>query len=328
MQSVLKLVVGTAGHSMWHSADLGNSWGRGYAEAGLYPECAVYALAPDHTDADRLFLGTNRGIHVWRFSTQMFEHLPSVLDSMPVWSLAQSPDDASVFYAGTQYPAALFRSDDACRTWQRLDVTFAQRCAFIGDPRVTQILMHSTRPGCVWAGVEIDGVHRSRDSGRSWSKVSAGLVSEDMHFLTFAGSRAEWMFATTNRGIHRSADEGQSWQLLPFESPWPYTRAVVPSPADPSTLFLCNGNGPPGSDGRLLRSSDLGLTWAEVSLPCKLNSTPWCIATHAAQPDLMVLCSNLGQIFRSLDGGNRWTKLEREFGEIKSAVLVMGEVTS
>jgi hypothetical protein len=316
------LLVGTSGHSMWFSKDMGETWGRGYAEAGLYPECAVYAIAPDQSDPDRLYLGTNRGIRVWRFSAGRFEHLPSQLDAMPVWSLAQSPHDPAVLYAGTQYPAALFKSVDFGCTWTKMNVEFAQTCPLIGDPRVTQIVFHPWKSGVVWAGVEIDGVYRSLDDGKSWEKTSAGLVSEDMHWLAFAGHKSEWMFATTNKGVHRSADGGQSWKFLPFESPWSYTRAIVPSAQNPETLFLCNGNGPPGSTGRLLRSDDLGVNWAEVSLPAKLNSTPWCIATTSDQSNVMVLCSNLGQMFISTDTGLSWKKLERELGEIKSALLI------
>ena len=56
------------------------------------------------------------------------------------------------------------------------------------------------------------------------------------------------------------------------------------------------------------------------NLPGALNSTPWTIATHAADPSLMFVCSNLGQIFRSTDGGLSWTRLAREFGEVRATI--------
>ena len=89
-------------------------------------------------------------------------------------------------------------------------------------------------------------------------------------------------------------------------------------------LFLTNGNGPPGSTGRLLRSSDYGAHWEDVNLPGPLNSTPWCVSSHRDHPELVFAVSNLGQIFRSTDGGAHWEKLSREFGEVRALAMVGG----
>jgi hypothetical protein len=56
-------------------------------------------------------------------------------------------------------------------------------------------------------------------------------------------------------------------------------------------------------------------------LPGELNSTPWCIAVHPDDPRLIFVCTNFGQLFRSEDGGETWTKLKREFGEIRALML-------
>jgi hypothetical protein len=39
---------------------------------------------------------------------------------------------------------------------------------------------------------------------------------------------------------------------------------------------------------------------------------------HPADPQLVFACTNLGQVFRSEDGGESWIRLEREFGEIRA----------
>jgi photosystem II stability/assembly factor-like uncharacterized protein len=114
-----------------------------------------------------------------------------------------------------------------------------------------------------------------------------------------------------------SRDDGDSWTHLPLDSPWQYCRGIV-ARADGKVLFLTNGNGPPGSTGRLLRSRDDGVTWEDAGLPGELNSTPWCVATNAADPMLVFAVTNLGQLFRSDNGGETWRKLQREFGEVRS----------
>ena len=93
--------------------------------------------------------------------------------------------------------------------------------------------------------------------------------------------------------------------------------AVVPS-ADGSQIFLCNGDGPPGTTGKLLGSRDGGRTWQQCTLPGTLNSTPWCVAVHPADPKLVFMCTNLGQLYRSDDGGERWQRLKHEFGEVRA----------
>ena len=144
-------------------------------------------------------------------------------------------------------------------------------------------------------------------------------MSDDIHGLAVVyGPHGRTLFATTNKGFCASRDDGATWTTRPLDSQWQYTRTVLPRADGGGTLFLTNGDGPPGSTGRLWRSPDFGETWHDAGLPGRLNSTPWCLATNPADPSLVFLCSNLGQIFRSQDGGGTWTKLDREFGEVRS----------
>jgi photosystem II stability/assembly factor-like uncharacterized protein len=64
-----------------------------------------------------------------------------------------------------------------------------------------------------------------------------------------------------------------------------------------------------------------GRTWKDAKLPGELNSTPWCIASHAVDPSILFVCTNFGQLFRSMDGGDTWQKLKREFGEVRAVML-------
>jgi len=42
------------------------------------------------------------------------------------------------------------------------------------------------------------------------------------------------------------------------------------------------------------------------------------VSTHPADPSLLFTCTNLGQMYRSDDGGEVWQRLPREFGEIRT----------
>jgi len=130
------------------------------------------------------------------------------------------------------------------------------------------------------------------------------------------------LWAAANKGLHVSADEGGKFEHRVLDAPAQYTRSILARADGDGTLFLTNGNGPPGDGGRLLRSRDQGEQWEIVPFPGSLNSTLWCMAVNPADPALIFAASNLGQLFRSKDGGDSWTRLERELGEVRSIAWV------
>jgi hypothetical protein len=66
------------------------------------------------------------------------------------------------------------------------------------------------------------------------------------------------------------------------------------------------------------RSADGGASWKAATMPAPANSTIWNFAVHAADPDLIYASSVSGEVYRSADRGLSWTKLPREFGEIRA----------
>ena len=53
-------------------------------------------------------------------------------------------------------------------------------------PRVTALLVDPVDRGTVLAGVEIDGVYRSRDGGDTWAHVDSGITNPDIHGMAFS----------------------------------------------------------------------------------------------------------------------------------------------
>jgi photosystem II stability/assembly factor-like uncharacterized protein len=310
---------GTAGHSAWFSDDRGDNWVHPNSHSGMYLEARVWALASHPGTPERLFAGTDMGLLRWDEPTARWTHLPSPMQD--VWAVAIDPADPDILIAGTR-PAGFWRSTDAGGTWSHLPAPGISQFSDInvGPTRVTQILFDPLDHGTVWASVEIGSVYRSKDHGMTWERRENGLVSMDIHGLAVLklkdGGKA--VLATTNRGLHRSEDDGETWILQELPSPWPYTRAIVPRADDSGIIFVTNGNGPPGNDGLLLRSRDYGRTWEDARLPGPLESTVWCIATNAADPMLLFACTNLGELFRSDDGGETWARLPHVFGELRA----------
>lgn len=313
------LYAGTAGHSAWFSDDLGQTWVHPNSHSGMYLEARVWGFAAHPATPERLFAATDMGVYRWDEPTARFTRLPAPMED--AWAIAIDPKNPDVLIVGTR-PAGFWRSTDAGQSW--VETPAPGIAAFstqnMGPTRVTQILFDPVDDGTVWASVEIGSIFVSRNRGLTWAERGNGLVSGDVHGLAVfplpGGGKA--MLATTNRGLHRSEDDGANWVVQDLPAPWPYTRGVTPRADNSGVIFLGNGNGPPGNDGFLLRSRDFGRTWEDARLPGAVNSTVWCIATDPVDPMLILVCTNLGEVFRSGDGGESWTRLPHQFGELRA----------
>jgi hypothetical protein len=311
-----RLYVGTIGEGLWRSTDGGAKFTR--ACDGMFVECHVRALAVHPRDLRVLYLGSESGLYRSDDGADHWARVNSPINGLQVWSILLR-NDGDTILVGT-CPSRLFRSGDAGRTWAEARADIIQECPRIMHTRVTALAADPGDPDTVWAGVEIDGLRRSRDGGRTWQRAGRGLSSQDIHGLALLpGGR---MLASTNNDLNLSADGGETWQPLGIGRmlPWPYCRGMAQVCGQPQIILLGNGDGPLGTIGALACSTDGGTTWGEAHMPGRANSTIWTFAVHPAEPALVYAASVSGQVYRSLDSGATWGRLPGEFGEIRALV--------
>lgn len=306
--------------SVWFSEDEGGSWNRLLTPTGgFYNEARSWAVSAHPNRPGELLAGTDQGLYRYSETSERFDHVPSPMENLHILKIAQDPKDPGFIVCGTR-PAEVFISEDDGVNWQRVNLNASTECWFINTSRVTSIHFDPNDEDAIWITVEIDGVFRSRDRGRSWEIVIRGLHDNDTHDLVFRnredGSRT--ILCSTEDGVHRSTDEGTTWEQLKIpEAKWDYFRSLKQPAEDSDVVIASVGDKPSGEAGNLLISKDFGETWSVCEMSHPANSTIWSIGTNAADTGLLYAATIFGQIFKSTDGGESWVKLARELGEIR-----------
>jgi photosystem II stability/assembly factor-like uncharacterized protein len=311
------ICVGTVGTGAWISPDGGDSWRQ--VRTGLWAESRIFGFAVHPTEPRTLLAGADDGIYRSEDGGEHFERVDSPMNALHVWKIAFDPADPRIIFAGTR-PAALFRSSDGGQHWEKLRVELADECPNVRVPRVTALTVDPADHRMVWAGVEVDGVRRSRDGGESWTRVAGGLNDPDIHDTAVMVNGGKIVLTSTPREIFASGDGGESWRGLGVGKHFhlPYCRSLALKADDPKVVFVATGDGAIGSTGAIQRSKDGGQTWRTLPLPVEPNSPIWSFATHRAQPDRILACSHYGELFASDTAGDSWVKLRREFAETRA----------
>jgi hypothetical protein len=313
-----RLYVGTIGEGLFRSTDRGRSFQR--AMDGMFVECHVRALAVHPRDDRILYLGCELGLFRSDNGADSWSPIPA-LEGKQVWSILIHPETPDLILAGT-CPPRLFRSANAGNAWTDVTPAFRPDCARILWNRVTTLAADPTDAGKLWCGVEIDGLWHSRDRGHSWTRGGVGLSSQDIHALAIPplshGKRR--LLAATNNDLNASDDDGLTWTPLGIGDSMPhsYCRTLASLLNRPDTVLLGNGDAPPGSTGVVGVSTDAGRSWKPAVMPGPANSTIWNFALHRSEPSLVYASSVSGLLFRSEDAGQTWSRLPREFGEIRA----------
>ena len=320
------ILVGTVGQGVMRSGDSGETWQRVGINQGLHSDALVRTLASHPTQPERLFAGTDKGLYCSGDAGQSWQPVDSPLSPFNVWALAFDPSDPDTVFAGTgtPTPAAVFRSRDSGQTWERRPMEAADECPAVGTPRVTGIAVDPGNSQNIWLGLEVDGVRRSTDGGDTWTSLNGAIPNLDIHNVTVSAGPPSTVVVVVNNDVYTSTDDGGSWNAVGIKEVFPltYPRGIMVKPGAPNVIFVTIGDSTPGRTGAIMRSDDTGSTWKNLPLPVEPNTAMWAVNSHPADPSVMFAGSRYGYLYSSLDGGDSWEKLWREFSEISSVLWV------
>jgi photosystem II stability/assembly factor-like uncharacterized protein len=145
-----------------------------------------------------------------------------------IYSLAPSPKDAKLIWAGTD-DGLIHMTRDGGKNWKNVtppELTpwskLAQMDASHFDTMtayaaVNRFRLDDLRPY----------IYRTHDGGKSWQKIVAGLPNEPVNTVREDSERKGLLFAGTERTVYISWDDGDHWQSLQNNLPPTSIRDLV-----------------------------------------------------------------------------------------------------
>jgi len=175
-----------------------------------------------------------------------------------------SSHNPNIIYHGMQY---LFRSLDRGDTWEKIspDLTYNSKSA-MGDIPYQTLFSISESPlkyGLIYAGTDDGRVHVSRDGGKTWRDISAGLPARKwISRLVASRYKLGTVYMTQNGKrdddftpyLWRSDDYGKTWQNIAGGIALGPVNVIREDVRDLDTLYL-------GTDSAVFISRDRGKSW-------------------------------------------------------------------
>jgi hypothetical protein len=276
-------------------------------------------LAVDPRAPDTVFAGLRDG-GVRRSEDGGATWVDCGLPEPQVFSLAVSAADGTV-YAGTE-PSRLFASRDGGTTWEVLDalLELPSRPTWSFPPRpwtshVRWIAPSPHDASLVLVGIELGGLMRSTDGGRSWDDHRPG-AQRDVHSLAWHPHVSGRAYEAGGGGSAFSVDGGETWSPADDGRDRHYTWALAVDPEDPDVWWVSASTGPFAAHGRgdpqaRVYRRRTGEPWTALAggLPEPLPAMPYALVAAGAR--LFAGLSD-GQLWESDDRGDRWRRCALE----------------
>ena len=227
-----------------------------------------------------------------------------VFDKQPVQSIGAitiDPKNPKVIWVGTgeawtrnsvSIGDGVYKSTDGGDNWTNVGLNESERIAkILVDPSNTDTV-YVCAPGKLWSDSDERGVYKSVDGGKTWTKILKGVnASTGCSMMTMDKRNPKTIYA----GM------------------WDFRRR--------GWTFRSGGDGPDAPSGSgLFKSTDGGATWTELDEKSAqgLPSKPWgrvAVTVAPSKPNIVYALIEAAPpkngLYRSDDGGQTWTALDR-----------------
>ncbi|HEV2953093.1 MAG TPA: exo-alpha-sialidase [Candidatus Dormibacteraeota bacterium] len=260
-----------------------------------------------------------------------------------IWSVVAG-HAPGVLWAGVS-PGALFRSDDGGDSWQLNEGLDAHPTRESWAPGAGGLCLHTIVPDAsdpkrIFVGISAVGIFRSDDGGQSWAIKNQGVsaVFEDeqrqhteifrcVHKFVQDPRDPNLLYQQNHIGVYRSNDAGDSWDRIENGLPSEFGFPMVLNPHKPGTVFVIpqeSSQFRAFPEGRMAvyRTRNGGASWAptEVGLasPSYSGVLRNSMITDGAAETGIYFGTTGGEVYASIDDGERWERLPGSFPRIES----------
>lgn len=233
-------------------------------------------------------------------------------------------------FAGTD-PVGLWTSGDQGETWTELNALDSApgRDAWTapwGTPIVSTIAAHPKDPGTVFCGIEVGGVLRSRDAGRTWTQLD--MPESDIHSIQICPAKHDRVYVTTGLGGFCSDDEGHGWRKMGIGNRNQYAMGLAAHPSEADRVIISAAVGPPptwdGADGAqcdIYLSTDAGRRFRSVVRGLEGGVHRKALVINSKVPSEIVFGTSVGELFYSNDGGESFDEMGTDLGNLRTIVF-------
>ena len=257
-----------------------------------------------------------------------------------IGAVAVAPSNPDVVYVGggefamrgnVSHGDGMWKTTDGGKTWTNIGLNDTRQISKVRVHPSNPDLVYVAAQGHVWGPNAERGVFRSKDGGKSWSKIlfrddSTGAADLSMDpsnpNVLYAGfwqaHRRPWMLVSGGKGsgMFKSTDGGDTWTEITRRPGLPAglwgNIGISVSGANPQRVYAIIE----ADEGGVFRSDDAGATWTRVNAERKLRQRAWYYTKIYADPKNpdVVYASNV-QFQVSRDGGKTWSNISAPHGD-------------
>ncbi len=318
--------VAAASGGVWKTENNGTNWQPVFDAQGSY---SIGCVSIDPNNPFTIWVGTgeNNSQRSVSFGDGVYKSLDGgktwenmgLKDSQHIGKIVIDPRNSDVVYVAAQGPLwnaggdrGLYKSSDGGKTWNKVLEISANTGVtdIVYDPRNPDVLVAASyqRRRRVWTlidGGPESAIHKSKDAGKTWRKIEAGLPKKDMGRIGLAISPAnpDVLYAIIEAarkagGFFRSSNRGESWEKMSsYVSGSPqYYQELVPDPQNVDRVY--------SMDTWMQVTNDGGKSFQKVGEQFKHvdNHAMWVDPTDANY--LLAGCD--GGVYESYDSGATW----------------------
>ena len=204
--------------------------------------------------------------------------------------------------APSTFVSTMFKSTDA-------GASFVGAGVGLPDALYSSIVVDPKNSNVVYASGEADtnlspnpqGIFKSTDGGKSWTKIDNGLTSLDVTQVAIDPVHSNNVYAIAGSFMFKSTDGGTHWSPMGAGLPSGFGNLAI-APSNPNIIYAVNGA------TQVYKSTDAGATWNTVGPAQGLLNK---LLVDPTNPNTLIYGFTLsffqpatpGGIYRSTDGG-------------------------